>query len=380
MNHRITLTKHNSNILNIIRIIAIWSVLLGHLFSYYQVTVLKDQTYFPFIQNIGVVLLFILSGFLTAFSMNRKTDNNENYDFKTFFSERTSRIYSAFLPALVFVFLVDRLNILLNGSKYIFLSSLKPITFLGNVFMLQDFPFISRWITSFGSGRPFWTLAIEWWAYMVFGYVVLVIYKGWKKASIKWYEVVVLLLLCFEPILKIVGGRGNGLMLTWLLGVSIYLIYKKINVASGQIAIIRLLTCVSILVTGITALWFRDAYNTTFVFSLSVSILFILICGNMKESGKEFRLVTLLSCYMYSLYLVHYSIVDIIYRTDLPLTTPAKILVSIIVSNLIAILFYFLFEKRSKYLGDHLMKWMTICSKAGKKDHHTASEHEGKST
>jgi peptidoglycan/LPS O-acetylase OafA/YrhL len=359
MDNHVTLTRHNSNILNAIRICAIWAVLLGHIFAYYQVTILKDQTYFPFIQNIGVVLLFILSGFLTAFSIHRKLDNDPRYDFRTFLVERTSRIYSAFLPALFFVAIVDKFSILLNGSKYLYSSALKPLTFIGNILMLQDFPFIQRWITSFGSGRPFWTLAVEWWAYMVFGYVVLVIYKKWKTSSIKWYEIVILCALSFEPISKIVGGRGNGLMLTWLLGVAIYLIYKKVQVTSKNAWIIRSLTLLGFLFSGCVAVIFKDAYNVSFVFAISASILFLLIWGNSKETGKEIKLLTLLSSYTFSLYLVHYTIIDIIYWTDLPFTTTGKIIISILASNGIAILFYMLFEKRGKGIAQHLMKWTT---------------------
>jgi peptidoglycan/LPS O-acetylase OafA/YrhL len=228
--------------------------------------------------------------------------------------------------------------------------------------MFQDFPFLNRWITSFGSGRPFWTLAIEWWAYIVFGYVVLVIIRDWRKASIKLHSIVILCILSFEPILKMVGGRGNGLMLTWLLGVAIYLIYDKLLLEVKQIKFIQALTIFSFLTTGLIALWVKDAYNTSFVFSLSISILFFLIWGNTKESSHELKLLTLLSCYMYSLYLVHYSIVEIIFRSDIALNSTLKILVSIILSNIVAILFYRIFEKSSKPLAKVLQKWVNTVS------------------
>lgn len=356
MKPTIRITKFNSNFLNGIRFVAIWSVLLGHLFSYYQVTILKDQQFFPYIQNIGVVLLFILSGFLTAFSIHRKLSLDSSYNYKTFLIERTSRIYSAYLPALIFVFLVDSLNLFLNKLEYTYLSSFNPLVFIGNILMLQDFPFLSRWVTSFGSGRPFWTLAIEWWAYIVFGYGVLVIYRDWKKANIKWYSILILGILSFEPILKMVGGRGNGLMLTWLLGVAIYLLYDKLLLNRKQTMFIQTLTFVSFISTFLIALWVKDAYNTTFVFSLSFSILFFLIWGNTKDNNTEFKLLSLLSCYMYSLYLVHYPIVDLIYRSDIALNSTLRILISVILSNFFAILFYLVFERNSKQLAKTFQK------------------------
>jgi hypothetical protein len=45
--------------------------------------------------------------------------------------------------------------------------------------MLQDFPGLP--ITSFGSARPFWMLAIEWWIYLFVGAVFFFIVK--KKSA-----------------------------------------------------------------------------------------------------------------------------------------------------------------------------------------------------
>ncbi len=45
-------------ILDLFRIVAAMFVLVGHSFSFYQTTIFKDQTYFPYIQNIGVVVFF----------------------------------------------------------------------------------------------------------------------------------------------------------------------------------------------------------------------------------------------------------------------------------------------------------------------------------
>ena len=127
-----------------------------------------------------------------------------------------------------------------------------------------------------------------------------------------------------------------------------------------QIKFIQVLTIFSFITTGLVALWVKDAYNTTFVFSLSISILFFLIWGNTKDNNTEFKLLSLLSCYMYSLYLVHYSIVDIIFRSDIALNSTLKILVSIILSNIVAILFYRIFEKNSKPLAKVLRKGVDL--------------------
>lgn len=57
------LSSMNSFYLNILRIVAAWSVLLGHGFSIYHITLLKNQDYFFYIQNSGVVIFFCCPDF-----------------------------------------------------------------------------------------------------------------------------------------------------------------------------------------------------------------------------------------------------------------------------------------------------------------------------
>lgn len=73
-------------------------VLLGHSFSYYGMTPLKDQSYFPYIQNIGVVILFELSGFFTVYSLDNK-NRNHDYAFKSYIKKRACRIGRGYIPA-----------------------------------------------------------------------------------------------------------------------------------------------------------------------------------------------------------------------------------------------------------------------------------------
>lgn len=61
-----------SNRLNLIRITAAWFVLLGHGLSLCSLTVFRNDAVFPYMQNIGVVLLFFISGFLNTHSNERK--------------------------------------------------------------------------------------------------------------------------------------------------------------------------------------------------------------------------------------------------------------------------------------------------------------------
>ena len=135
---------------------------------------------------------------------------NKNYQYLDYLVDRAARIYTTFIPALVFVLFIDSFNILYNEDIYQYWSAFNLRTFVGNLLMLQDFPGLP--ITSFGSARPFWTLAIEWWIYLFVGAVFFFIVKK-KNAPL----LALIALFSFVPIYNLFGGRGNGLFCTGFL-------------------------------------------------------------------------------------------------------------------------------------------------------------------
>ena len=76
----------------------------------YGLTFLKDQQVFPYIQNIGVVMLFLLSGFLLAYSLNGKSQSGD-YTIAAFASHKTRRIFREYIPAFILIALLDALSI-----------------------------------------------------------------------------------------------------------------------------------------------------------------------------------------------------------------------------------------------------------------------------
>jgi peptidoglycan/LPS O-acetylase OafA/YrhL len=61
---------------------------------------------FPFIQNIGVLIFFVMSGFLITATLLHNSAKPD-YGFARYFIDRFARIYSGLLPALVFVIVTD---------------------------------------------------------------------------------------------------------------------------------------------------------------------------------------------------------------------------------------------------------------------------------
>lgn len=172
------INQETSISLDFIRGIAAQLVLIGHLWSFLELNV--SIIPLPLIQNFGVLVFFIISGFLiTQVTLIKGLD----YGFKNFFIDRFSRIYYTYLPALFFILLLDFVGKQFYEYPYFYNFSIR--NFLGNLLMLQSYPFIgSIGIESFGTARPFWTVAIEWWTYIFFG--VLFFYNSFKNRFSKY--------------------------------------------------------------------------------------------------------------------------------------------------------------------------------------------------
>ncbi len=345
-----------SFVLDIFRIIAAWAVLIGHGFSFFTISVFKDQTYFPYIQNIGVDLLIMLCGFFIAHSLSCKLYENK-LSFKDFLIEKACRIGLAFVPALILVAVIDKIIISITPPAYTYYGAFNIKTFVGNLLQLQDIPKPAFFITSFGSGRQFWTLAVEWWFYIVAGFLVLYIYPKIKSKSLNLAMFILLVAFSIPSLYHLIGGRGNGLTFTWLLGVFSYLVYTRVKKQKPVVILLILLASVSCTIG--CGLYFKEAYCIPFVLSLFLTFLLLLVFaesinGKVKKiAGRGF--FKFVAGYTYSLYLVHYSIMyflSCLLKSNTFAFLDAKncFFIGIIISNVVAIPFSFVFERNSKKL------------------------------
>ncbi len=314
MSEQFRLTGGSSTVLDLIRGISAQLVVVGHGISFFGVLNCLRPPHFPWIQNIAVLVFFILSGFLITYSTVRKLRSDETYSFKQYFIDRFARIYSAFIPALVFILLLDFISIRLAPENYAHWKAFDLRTFFGNVLMLQDFPFLKHTpvdaITSFGSARPFWTLAIEWWIYLFFGYLVLVILR--KK--LKLHHLAVIAVFAIVPVVNLVGGRGNGLFVYWLFGSAIYLLmvtntFSRISngIKWTMLVVLLLLAALRMKITMVE-------YEAVFAFILMLCIALLTdLFSQVKFSAPLEKLIRWNAGFSYTLYLVHYSVLDFIF-------------------------------------------------------------------
>ena len=126
-------------------------------------------------QQFGVVIFFLLSGYLISQTLHRRLDQ-PNSTFTDYAIDRFARIYSAYLPAILLVCVLDYLTLNYFGHliKDEVVSRFSIESFVANLFMLQA-PAITE---PFGSAAPLWTVAIEFWIYMFVGLLAFSIRDG----------------------------------------------------------------------------------------------------------------------------------------------------------------------------------------------------------
>jgi len=132
----------------------------------------------------AVIVFFVLSGFF----ITRSIDNSlkkDSFSLKNYFTDRYFRLSIVAIPAVILTLLLDRLSFEFFESQTLYFerfdwmdnTSYRIETFLGNIFYLQTLFF-----TSFGSNGPLWSLAYEWWFYVLAPFLLI---------PVKFHKVVV---------------------------------------------------------------------------------------------------------------------------------------------------------------------------------------------
>ncbi|MDT8903844.1 acyltransferase family protein [Anaeroselena agilis] len=347
--------------LDFIRAVSAQMVLVGHAISYFGIFNFLQPPILPYMQNVAVLLFFLLSGLLISYSVFTKLDNYPGYRFAEYFIDRFSRIYTSYLPSILFVLLLDFIYICLAGSNYGFATAFSVQTFIGNLFMLQDYP-VGRYIsllhvTSFGSARPFWSLAVEWWIYLWFGWFVYNYYKKEQNRN-NWYVHLIFIFFCIVPIWNMVFGRGNGLTFVWLMGSGVCLILAKVSITSFRPKLSFILSAAFLTLATIRVVRTKIEYDVLFAGLLGLFLLFLLIGlhNSTFSFGKTFdRRVRFVANYSFTLYLTHYSILDFAHYLTNGIYSPYLIFVlSFLICNFVAAFIAYFSEFRHKYVASRL--------------------------
>lgn len=335
------------------------AVLLGHALNIFLPSIfmverpdglLEASRALPYIQNLGVVVFFALSGYLVTTAVLRKMAS-EQYGLAPFIVDRATRIFVPFVPAVLIVWLLDTL--LLGSAPFNRFTDL-PLdlwTALSNLLMLFNHPVLSIAekvlgidgiaTSPIGSADPFWTIVLEWWLYCAFGVFALLLARGRRMGA----GMTLLLLFALAPLVVSVS-TGSGLVLAWPVGMLVAISERRLRLLPRQCFAGTLLLSAGVA----TAVWLRSAYDfyaPAFVVCFAYAL--IAYAVRSPEGHAESvapRAVRLLSDYSYSLYLTHFSVL-IYLQAYLPsgLGAFVAITVALIFANLVAFVFWWLFER-----------------------------------
>ena len=148
----------------------------------------------------SVIVFFVLSGFVIAYVTDTKEKTWVAYG-----ASRLSRVYSVVLPTLILTPLLDTLGRQLYPPMYDYPYDRFALRLLGCGLMLNE----SWWVSiTFFSNVPYWSIAFEFWYYVVFA-LAMFLPRGWRAGAV--------LLAC-----AFVGPKIVLLMPVWWAGVLLY--------------------------------------------------------------------------------------------------------------------------------------------------------------
>lgn len=336
--------------LDLTRAVAAQCVLIGHAFDFFNVfSFLGRPDPPPQIQRLAVVVFFLLSGFLIARTLHRH--RLEGLGFHSYLGDRAARIYSGLIPALLAIAVIDALPFDFFELDY-FEGDRSWRTALGNLLHLQLYPGLD--VPVFGTGEPLWTLAIEWWLYVAAGAVML------ARPGQRALALLLLPIAAVSVVANLVGGEGHGIALTWLLGAGVYGLLQRGRRVSTNDSYRTSATpwaVGALLATALSVVWATqlDASHPAKAFdrilALCLAIVFYCLLRatqavTWQPQAALKRPVVAVASYSYTLYLVHFSWLTVLYqwRGDVP--DRWLLLLGVVSSNLLAALLALVGERQ----------------------------------
>lgn len=349
-------------------------VCLGHSKEFFVINMPSDATIgekaFRLLMSLGspaVLVFFFLSGFLVGGNELKRLFSNM-INCRKYFLDRLTRLWSVLIPALLLTAILNYYSC--SGNRFSLYCSasvdlashashppLELQTFshlISNLFFLQPFH-----AEVFGGNGPLWSLSYEFWYYLVFMSLVLII------SSFKYHEFHKGLFF-FIPItsigLLIIDLSWFYLGVFWLSGALLGYIVRNFS-ASSFLAKLPSQNVFTVLI--LTAFFVFPAMICVRLFPNSVisyPLMIMLLCCavtitstsllNHKKSISE-KIIVRGSEFSFSMYLIHFPLLGLIStyltpdsRWELTPATFSVIVLSVLIVALAANVFAFFTEDR----------------------------------
>jgi len=346
-----------SSVLDLLRWGASQAVCVGHAIAFFGVGDQWRPPFFPYIQNVGVLVFFVLSGFLIAHALVKQA-SSPNGGLSVFVVERFARIYTALIPALLLIALSDGLLILIGKHEHpnYFTTS----AFLGTLGMFQNYsgPFRGALaVPSFGSAGHLWSLAVEWHIYMFAGGIFFML------TNRKWLPALLVALIFSSVPMQFFGTftdglHGSGLSYLWMLGFCTYFVART-NACCVVPKKVLLATAGALILIWLLATKPAEEYAPALYPLIAAAFLMMTVFTQRTHAfsarPKARNFVRKLADYSFSLYLVHYSLLYALNVLWIGNPILAAV-VGVILCNLIAWLFGKYIEWRHHDVASYLKR------------------------
>lgn len=327
--------------------------------SFYFMTSLSHQ---------AVIVFFVLSGFLVGGNVIRSIANG-GWNFMSYSIARVTRLWVVLLPALLMTLILDSFGKgffggpFYEGAAYFHSApnaealdaSWSLGTFLQNIFFLQT-------ITSptFGTNGPLWSLANEFWYYVIFPLGFFAINNHYRPAVRLFLLLLTLAIVAALPFQLVAYG------MIWLFGYGAAEINHRKFLHFGtrtrwtlMLAALGLFAC--------AVVYSRTTQNKAADFGLALA--FTLLILMMLKSASAFG-ASALSNISFTLYLTHFPalafLTNAIFRGERSQPTSVMMLVwleMICLCIVYAGVMYLLFEKRTKKLQAKIASLLGVSQK-----------------
>lgn len=337
-----------STLLHAIRWMAAVIVLLGHAQMYARQKTGSGAFAWEYVgdhAHAGVVIFFVLSGFVIAWSV----DKSAELSWKKYYIDRFSRIYSVLPIAIIFTVVLDRIGGALSaayGDPHLMPQDNYWVRFLVNLFSIQGF---QGYRVQFGSNPALWSIGYEFFYYIVFG--LMYFWREIFQARIKLAGVVVV------GLFLLAGTKIALYFLIWSLGFIAYRIQKNVTLSLGYFWLFLMAVVLVNHFVVYKALG-NIEYLRDFSLGLAVAALFI---PSVPSVGTV-RVHKFMADFSYSLYAFHMPILFFAYFVILDNSDSVQLFSIAAVAICMGVGWFFsvLTEKKRFWLRAWLMRLVKV--------------------
>jgi peptidoglycan/LPS O-acetylase OafA/YrhL len=274
----------------------------------------------------AVIVFFVLSGFFVGGSVLQQV-NAAKWSWRRYLLRRLTRLYVVLLPALALTWLLDQLALTSSDAAtralYHGHGGSNALAFdvaarhgadvlLGNLCFLQTFV-----VKPFGSNGPLWSLAYEFWYYLIFPCLWLAFDARRTRRVRLGYAAATLTGAWF------IRGEALSLFLPWLLGAALAATAERAR--SHALLVSRAWVLGSALLFGGSLLVSRVlqfAQQDLFVGLATAPLFASIAAGALPLRGTMLRLATSFGAASFSIYAFHFPIVAFAFAARSPAREP----------------------------------------------------------